>query len=61
MDVYYIAPAEDNLTQAMREYTQWLDHQIAKMLASIDPFVDPVIKKWKIIFKKTTIAYIYEY
>ncbi|UCE52162.1 MAG: tyrosine-type recombinase/integrase, partial [Desulfobacterales bacterium] len=36
MDVHYIAPTDEDLKQAMAQYTQWLDDQIA----SVDHFVD---------------------
>ena len=37
MDVHYLAPAEDTLTQAMNRYTRWLDDQISTFRASVDP------------------------
>jgi integrase len=45
MDVHYIAPDEDTLTQAMEKYTRWLDDQIAHALASVDHPVDQVNNK----------------
>ena len=45
MDVHYIAPDEDTLTQAMEKYTRWLDDQIAQALAFVDHLVDQVNKK----------------
>lgn len=38
MDVHYIKPPEDALTQAMEKYTQWLDGQLES--ASVDQNVD---------------------
>jgi hypothetical protein len=45
MDIHYIAPDEDTLTQAMEKYTRWLDDQIGHGLASVDPSVDQVNNK----------------
>ncbi len=39
MDVHYMAPSEDDLHQAMRQYTEWLDSHI---LQSVDHIVDQV-------------------
>lgn len=41
LDVHYMAPSEDDLHQAMRQYTEWLDSQI---LQSVDYIVDQVNK-----------------
>jgi hypothetical protein len=39
MDVHYMAPSEDDLHQAMRKNTEWLDSQIPQ---SVDHIVDQV-------------------
>jgi integrase len=41
MDIFYMAPAEDDLAAAMARYTHWLDDQIA----NVDQTVDQVIRK----------------
>ena len=39
MDVHYMAPSEDDLHRAMRQYTEWLDGQYSQ---SVDHIVDQV-------------------
>jgi integrase len=36
MDVHYIAPTDEDLKQAMAQYTQWLDDQIQNVDQSVD-------------------------
>ena len=45
MDRHYIVPGEDDLKQAMDQYTEWLDSQIEAVWKKVDHFVDPHQKK----------------
>ena len=36
MDIYYMAPSEDDLHRAMGKYTEWLDGQIADVSHSVN-------------------------
>ncbi|MFV9691248.1 MAG: tyrosine-type recombinase/integrase, partial [Desulfobacteria bacterium] len=42
MDVYYIVPKDDALTNAMTKYTEWFDHQVKVVSANVDQSVDQV-------------------
>jgi vacuolar-type H+-ATPase subunit F/Vma7 len=36
MDVHYLVPSEDSLTEAMDKYTKWLDAQISNLDQTLD-------------------------
>ena len=36
MDVYYLAPTDDSLRQAMNKYTKWLDEKIVFVDQNVD-------------------------
>ena len=42
MDVHYISPSQEDLTQAMVKYTEWLDIQLA--LANVGREIDQATK-----------------
>jgi integrase len=45
MDRHYIVPGEDDLKNAMDQYTEWLDDQIEAVWKKVDHFVDHATKK----------------
>ncbi|MBW2602912.1 MAG: site-specific integrase [Deltaproteobacteria bacterium] len=45
MDVHYMVPDDDDLTNAMDKYTLWTDGQISKANYSVDHSVDHEVKK----------------
>lgn len=45
MDVHYVVPTDDTLTNAMTKYTEWLDHQIEVVSANVDQNVDQARSK----------------
>ncbi len=40
MDIHYLVSTEESLTQAMNQYTEWLDSKLANAFASVDHPVD---------------------
>jgi len=42
MDVYYLAPTEDSLREAMNKYTQWLDKQLDAAQETADQKIDQI-------------------
>ena len=46
MDTYYMQPSEQNLKDAMRKYTDWLDGQLENR--NVDQTVDQTNKNWAI-------------
>ena len=42
MDAHYIVPKESDLSQAMDQYTQWIDDQVKTVLENVDHSVDQV-------------------
>jgi len=45
MDRHYILPSEDNLKNAMDQYTDWLDSQVEAVWENLDHFLDHATKK----------------
>ncbi len=42
MDVHYIKPSDDDLTDAIKKYTQWFDHEMS--LSNLDQSLDQMAK-----------------
>jgi len=42
MDVYYLAPDEKTLTDAMDKYTRWIEENLKTALEDVDQSVDQV-------------------
>ena len=36
MDVHYLSPTEESLTQAMDHYTKWLDSNLTRVASNIE-------------------------
>ena len=45
MDRHYIVPGEDDLKNAMAQYTEWLDDQVDAVWQKVDHLVDHATKK----------------
>ncbi len=45
MDRHYIVPSEKQLTDAMSQYTEWLNSQVNTVLENVDHLVDQATQK----------------